>query len=227
MKNIIIFVCHDIGSVKFTLNSDKNAHIIFVGDKSVVYDAILNNPNIIIARNLPNNIEHEKKLLTFTAWYLIVKNNLFPDYDFFTVLEYDVVLDKGFKQNLDNELASNEFDVISFNHFMWSFLMNVELSVCEHFVQLKNINFRDVYSKIHQNGWYPTTNQCIKKQVLIDFVNWYYPDYLEIKNKDLHRLSWYHERMFSVFIYHYNLRIKAIPGLKHLSRDSHRMGYNR
>ena len=227
MKNIIIFVCHDIGSVEFTLKSDKNAHIIFVGDKSVVYDAILNNPNIIIARNLTHNIEHEKKLLTFTAWYLIVKNNLFSDYDFFTVLEYDVVLDKDFKQNLDNEVVSNEFDVISFNHFMWSFLMNVQLHACEHFLQLKNINFKDVYSKINQNGWYPTTNQCIKKQVLIDFVNWYYPDYLEIKNKDVQCLSWYHERMFSVFIYHHNLRIKAIPGLKHLSRDSHRMGYNR
>lgn len=226
MKNIIIFVCHDIGSVEFTLKSDKNAHIIFVGDKPI-NEKIQNNPNIIIARNLTHNIEHEKKLLTFTAWYLIVKNNLFSDYDFFTVLEYDVVLDKDFKQNLDNQVASNEFDVISFNHFMWSFLMNVQLHACEHFLQLKNINFKDVYSKINQNGWYPTTNQCIKKQVLVDFVDWYYPDYLEIKKNDLRSLSWYHERMFSVFIYHHNLRIKAIPGLKHLSRDSHRMGYNR
>jgi hypothetical protein len=225
MKNIVIFVCHDVGSLEYTLKSHTNAHIIFVGDKPI-NENIQNNPNIIIARNLPHHIEDEKKLLTFTAWYLIVKNNLFSDYDFFTILEYDVILDNDFKQNLDNELIFNEFDVISFNHFMWAFSINIRLPVCEHFAQVKNINFRDIYSKIIKNGWYPTTNQCIKKQVLVDFVNWYYPDYLEIKNKDIRSLSWYHERIFSVFIYHYNLRIKAIPGLKHLSRNSHRRGYN-
>lgn len=225
MKTIIVFVCHDIHSVEFVLQNDKNSHIIFVGDKPINHE-IHNNPNIIIARNLTNNIEHEKKLLTFTAWYLIVKNNLFPDYDFFTILEYDVVLDNNFKQNLDNELISNDYDVISFNHFMSAFYMNIKLPVCEHFVQFKNINFMQIYNKIHQNGWYPTTNQCIKKQVLIDFVNWYYPHYIEIKNRDAQRLSWYHERIFSVFIYHYKLRIKTIHGLKHLSRDSHCMGYN-
>ena len=225
MKNIIVFVCHDIETLEFTLKSDKNARIIFVGDKPV-NENIQNNPNIIIARNVTHNIEHEKKLLTFTAWYLIVKNNLFSDYDFFTVLEYDVTLDNNFKQNLDNELVSNNFDVISFNHSKSAFFMNIELPVCEHFCQLKNVDFMHTYSKIYQNGWYPTTNHCIKKQVLIDFVNWYYPDYLEIKKKDLYSLSWYHERIFSIFIHHFNLRIKPIHGLNHLSRDSHHMGYN-
>ena len=226
MKNIIVFVCHDIASVENTLKTDDNAHIIFVGDKPI-NENIQNNPYIIIARDLTHNIEHEKKLLTFTAWYLIVKNNLFSNYDYFTILEYDVTLDKNFKQNLDNVLISNNYvDVISFNHFMWSFGMHIKLHICQEFLQPKNINFMNIYSKINNNGWYPTTNQCIKKQVLVDFVNWYYPVCLEIKDKDYHYLSWYHERFFSIFIYHFNLQVKTISGLSHIGRNSHVNGYN-
>lgn len=225
MKHIIIFVCHDITSVEFILISNSNAHIIFVGDKPI-NENIQNNPYIIIARNLTHNIEHEKKLLTFTAWYLIVKNELFSNYDYLTILEYDVTLDKKFKQNIENELISNDLDVISFQYINWAFCMHIKLHICQEFLQPKNINFMDIYSKINNNGWYPTTNQCIKKQVLIDFVNWYYPVCLEIKDKDYHYLSWYHERFFSIFIYYYKLRIKTISGLSHLGRNSHVNGYN-
>ena len=78
----IVLVCHNIDIVTAILADDmkQNFHIIFVGNNPIS-DELYTNNRITIARNLPNNIESEKELLTFTAWYAIVKNNLFIEYD--------------------------------------------------------------------------------------------------------------------------------------------------
>ena len=90
----LVFICHDLNSIlnikKYLIYS--NCYIIFVGNKELLYD----NKKIIIARLYDNNIEHEQKLLTFTAWYLIIKNNLFKEYTHICLLEYDVIIKPSF-----------------------------------------------------------------------------------------------------------------------------------
>ena len=90
---IQIFICHNIEIVNNILNDPKkdNFHILFVGELEIS-EELSNNKRITIAKNLPNNIENEKDLLTFTAWYAIVKNNLFSEYKYICILEYDVLL---------------------------------------------------------------------------------------------------------------------------------------
>lgn len=100
VNNVVyVFVCHDQCLIPSTLNKIENSKLIFVGDKEID-DKLRENKDIIIARDLPNNIEHEKKLLTFTAWYLIVKNNLFLEYDYVCILEYDVALSVFFSDEI-------------------------------------------------------------------------------------------------------------------------------
>ena len=74
--------------------------------------------------------------------------------------------------------------------------------------------------------WYPSTNQCMNRKILNNFVDWYYPDYLQIKEQDLYSLSWYHERVFSVYIRINDLKVHILSGLGHFCKNSHQKGFN-
>jgi len=221
---IIVFVCHDNQTTKEALTKTANPYVIFVGDKEVD-EAHKNNPKVIIARDLPQNIETEKSLLTFTAWYAIIKNNLFQEYDYICVLEYDVIMDRYFEQtliditNINNE---NRNDVISFIPCGSHFFTDINESVLNQFINKKGLF--DIYKYIGPI-WYSTTNHCIQRRILSDFVDWYYPDCLMIKELDAPHLSWYHERIFHVYMKSKNLNIAHIKGLKHLYRNSHNGGF--
>ena len=221
---IIVFVCHSIETVEESLQKVPNAHIIFVGDKEV-NESIRANPNIIIAREQPDNIEHEKKLLTFTAWYLIIKNNLYKEYEYVCVLEYDVILEKNFEENLTNVLDKNIYDIISFKEGRSCFNMDINIKVLKEFLENKKKDYELSYEKC-RTMWYPSTNQCMNRKILNNFVDWYYPDYLQIKEQDLYSLSWYHERVFSVYIRINDLKVHILSGLGHFCKNSHQKGFN-
>jgi hypothetical protein len=221
---IIVFVCHSIETVKEALQKIPKAHIIFVGDKEV-NESIRNNSNIIIAREQTDNIEHEKKLLTFTAWYLIVKNNLYKEYEYICVLEYDVLLDQDFEKNLMDKVDEKIYDVIPFQQYKYHFNADIDIKVLRKFIENKKIEY-DVISHKCYKLWYPSTNQCLKRKILNDFVDWYYPDYLQIKEQDLTQLSWYHERAFSAYIMVNELKIYVLQGLEHFVKNSHKKGFN-
>jgi hypothetical protein len=52
-------------------------------------DRIEHLPNVIIARNLPDNIEHFPKLVAWTGWYALVRNDLITTH-YVNLFEYDV-----------------------------------------------------------------------------------------------------------------------------------------
>ena len=60
-----------------------------------------------------------------------------------------------------------------------------------------------------------------KRNILSDFVVWYYPTCLNIKLLDYNKLSWYHERLFYIFIEHNKLNYTYMKGLKHIQLNSH------
>lgn len=219
-NSIILFICHDKTTVFNVLQKVNNANIIFVGDQ-LIDNELRNIPNIIFARELPNNIEVDKKLLTFTAWYLVIKNNLFMDYEYICLLENDVLLNSSFITNLENETIKNEEDIISFNHGKTCFNRDISMNVFSESLKIKQIDSENMITKIKTQGWYPSTNQCIKRELLSKFVDWYYPFCYFINIKDPVKFSWYHERLFTVFIYDQNLKVKLIRGLSHLSNKSH------
>jgi hypothetical protein len=209
MKITTVFICHNEELVQKCLAKyDDTVYIFFVG-----LSGFIDHPRVIIARNLPDNIEKEPKLLTFTAWYAIIKNNLFTDSDFLCLLEYDVVLDSSFFSELRNACQSN--DIVAFKGGTAHWNSNITNSVITTFLVNKKAP--------HEAGkyWYHTTNLCMRRNILEKFVDWYYPDYLFIKERDNVRLSWYHERVFSAFISSNNYKVKQIGGLKHFQLNSH------
>jgi hypothetical protein len=209
----IIYICHNEKLINELQSKYDNPTIIFVGNSEVKIE----NPNIIIARNLINNIENEPKLLTFTAWYLIAKNNLFTEYDYLCLLEYDVILEANFENNLIKECAKNENHIISFipQNNGNCFLCDINYNIFNNYLISKNIHY-NTYEL-----WYSTTNHCIKREILLDFVDWYYPSYLQIKALDYTKLSWYHERLFSAYLNDKKTSIKYLPGLQHIQLNSH------
>ena len=155
----IVLVCHNIDIVTAILADDmkQNFHIIFVGNNPIS-DELYTNNRITIARNLPNNIESEKELLTFTAWYAIVKNNLFIEYDYICILEYDVQINNNFEQELIKKCESNIYDVISFIYFSNYFIFDIKEKVIKYFLENNNIEFKNF------NTWAATTNHCLKRK---------------------------------------------------------------
>jgi hypothetical protein len=203
-----------------SLNSilHQNTYIIYVGNNEIKPEW-RENPKIIIARELPNNIEQEVKLLTFTAWYLIIKNNLFESYEHICLMEYDLLLNETFKDDLSQICLENNPDVISFHkpYNYYFFQYDVSINVMSYFLQMKNIN----NSIINDMIWYASTNHCIRRKLLCDFVEWYYPDCLYIKHFDFANLSWYHERLFAVYLKSKNIEPFLLEGPEHQQLQSH------
>jgi hypothetical protein len=194
MKKCIVYVCHNLATVeKVFHNLIDDVYIIFVG-KEHTYA----HPKIIVARDYIN-IESEHKLLTFTAWYVIAKNKLLDDYDSYCILEYDCIISDivTFK----NELNKYTGDVVSFFVDSTNFLLDINTTCFYKFLHSKNIE--TTYSP--NTLWGSTTNHCIKKNVLYKFVDWYFPHCLWFKISDNFNYSYYHERLFSVFLMHYSI----------------------
>ena len=215
---IIVFICHDNASTQECLQKLPSSKIIFVGDQSIDSE-LRNNERVIIARELEHNIESEKKLLTFTAWYLVIKNRLFLDYKNICLFEYDISLDPAFESSIKKITSEDDHDVITFIMDCGHFLFDVNEIVLDDFVNLKGIENPNKYKN---NCWFNTTNHCIKREHLQDFVDWYYPDCLIIKERDFKKLSWYHERLFYIYVKHNNLKVVRINGIKHLYKNSHK-----
>jgi hypothetical protein len=76
------------------------------------------------------------------------------------------------------------------------------------------------------NIWFATSNHCLKRHKLTAFVDWYYPSCITIKKLDPIKISWYHERIFSLYILHYNFNITNIGGLHHQFSNSHQPIHN-
>jgi hypothetical protein len=205
----LCFICHSTDTAKEWLTSVNDCFILFVGDK--VCD--ISDSRIIQMRNLPNNIEKYKRLLTFTAWYAIVKNDLFMEYSHICLLEYDVSLETTFRDKVKPYIDADE-DCISFlmaTDNGRSFMIDINIQSVNAFLKGKGGSHITPPAR-----WYPTTNHCIKRSVLHTFVDWYFPDCLYFF--ELGSLSWYHERLFSVWL---NRSVPVIRCLTHKQANSH------
>lgn len=216
-KFVYCFICHRESDALILLQRYPNCYILFVGPND-----IKTNSRIYRIRDLPDNIEEERNLLTFTAWYAVSKNKLFEDVDYIGLFEYDVILHKQFEKRIKTEMDTKDWDVITFNTNTFQFLYDISYKVLSTFLKGKGIS--TIYSS--DTKWYCSTNHIVKRSLLDDFVNWYYPDCLQLKELDKKQLPYYHERLFSVYIKETNKATKVIEGiLEHIQQYSHRGGY--
>jgi hypothetical protein len=218
---IVVFICHDNSSLEFVANYLNNDYyyIIFVGFQNI-NEKYVNHPKIIIARYCAFNIENEYRLLTFTAWYAIIKNNLFPEAEYLCVLEYDVILNEpNFLECLKENIYNKNMKVYSFTTYPREVLQGIDRNTFIEFLTSKKCDINTIDFDFR---WNPTTNHCIHRKLLNDFVEWYYPDCLNLKEKDLTRFSYYHERMFAIYLQLNKINYHHIYGvLIHCQNNSH------
>jgi len=214
----IYIVCHDQNIILNTQYPNiPNLKYIFVGQNS--FDKIYDKPNVIIARNYPNNIESQKYLLSFTAWYLLAKNNICTT-SHVAILEYDCTLSPSLYQQTISEIK-NGYQAISFMQY------GSPVRQIGYLNQVTDINadivrITGMSHLINQCPWFHTTNQCLSLSLLRTFVNWFLNIEPKIREYDFLFLSWYHERLYSMYVSHQNIKHKVIPGLvEHTFSESH------
>lgn len=210
---LIVFICHNNETILNTRIKYPDSTIFFVGSSDVSQP----DSKIIISRDLAINIEDKPKLLTFTAWYAISKNQLFQEYDYICLFEYDVNLEPNFEEKLKNTIQNETElpDVISFFKIERYFFWDINPHLFYHFLNNKKAKY-DIC-----NEWYNTTNHCMKREILDEFVNWYYPSCIDLWLLDRKMISWYHERFFSVFMKIHNKRHIGVSGVDHCQDGSH------
>lgn len=222
LENDIFIVCHDYDMItelekQNHFKNINNYKYLLVGESKKVNSPFLE--KVIICEKLPNNIERLNKLLTFTAWYAIVKNNLSKT-DYVTIFEYDVDIKKSLDFDLDN------FDAIGYIEY----LIDSEKSfrdyppyIEEYVKKLKIVNHeQEIHNLYGSDKWACTTNFTLKIDFLKDFVDYYYN--LIIEDDIYHRVkqAHIHERMITMFCLKNKNKIKIENGyLEHFGKLSH------
>ena len=209
---LVAFIAHSMDIVE-TLNRDYvQPHILFVGAKPF---HATENPNVVVVRDLPHHIEDKWRLLTFTAWYAVAKNNLYPNHEHFCLLEYDAhVCTETFVQQV-KEAAPGA--VVGFMKTSAHFFSSIRPEVVAGFLGTKGID-PALYGASFE--WMCTTNLCMPRAFLLDFVDWY--DYEYLMQHDDANLPYYHERLAAVFtsVQKYPTNMLA-HRIKHDQKNSH------
>jgi hypothetical protein len=104
-QNIVIDFIH---SNKFS-NID-NVKYVFVGDKPV--DKIKDLNEVIVCRDLKDNIENYPNLTSFTGWYALWKNNLIES-DYINLFEYDINFSSDLVSQINNSYDEG-YDIIGY-----------------------------------------------------------------------------------------------------------------
>ena len=195
----IIFICHTEEIVEKLYKEHDNPIVLFVGMNPIT----ISFNNLIIVRDLPYHIEND---LIFSAWYAIIKNNLFND-EYLCLFEY-VTFD-SFQMD-----TSDGYDVYSFiesNENIERY--DITSTAYRLFIEKKGMQYKKI------DKWMSTTNHCMKQSVLKEFVDWYYPDCLSLKVDDPDGYRFYHERLFYFYIDSKGHSIKKIEGINTITHQ--------
>lgn len=162
----------------------------------------LNNDQIIVCNNLPDNIELFPCLCSYTGWYAVAKNKLYK-HNTVCLLEYDTVLLSNF-HTTNTEIIRQQYNT--------QYMISYSNTITDHYVfykstpwleiSLKKIHNIDLYNFVLQYKdqfplWPTTTNTTLPVQVLEAFIEWFHPMTNLFKHDPLG--AYVHERAFFIF----------------------------
>ena len=195
MDDLHIFVCiHDadlIVKIDPQLRMVANAPFtyIFVGRRSA--DLVRHWPNVVVARELPDNIEDENKFVDFTAWYAISRNGLGTARSL-ALIQYDTVISTKFSQKTIKKMASSPGSILGYIPWAMSdanFLKN-NMGAAPLARSINNIYQTDIYGLVAQaiasgdDTWPSANSFCLDPARLNQFVDWFLPLMPDIGNVD-------------------------------------------
>jgi hypothetical protein len=203
-------------------NNLPNLKYVFLGGGDV--SKLKDISNIIICRDLVDNIEEYPKLTSYTGWYAIWKNKLY-DSDYINLFEYDVDLHSDFNSILENNLNSNikVIGYVPINIHEGNFIGYNELSgdLKKSILKNYNINAEDFIKQYSSNTIISiTSNHTFEKKTFEHYMEWMECIKEDIKNgpKAGHQV----ERSIMLFYLTNNIDSGIIPEtLFHYQLNSH------
>jgi len=195
---------------------------VFVGDGAT--DKIDSRDDVIVARMLPDNIEHHANLLSFTAWYAIARNDL-AESGSVSILEYDVSIAESF--------TAETLAALSGTHCIAGYVpFKLSHPMFLHATPWFTNSLEAVYGvdadgivRSHLGGggrdlWTATTNISMRTGDLASFVDWFLPLTVRFRHDPIG--AHVHERTIPIFCKLNQIENVYIPGvLKHTQARSH------
>ena len=189
MTNIQSFIfIHDQDILLGCINNKKFDNLpklkyAFLGNGDI--SKIKNLPNVIICRDLIDNIEEYPKLTSYTGWYAIWKNKLY-DADYINLFEYDVNLHSDFTTILNNNITPDVeiIGYIPFNIHTPNFTKHEEVSgtVKKSILKNYNINVDEFIKNFPLDSIISiTSNHTFSKQAFEQYMEWMIPIQEDIK----------------------------------------------
>ena len=223
--------CHDQDIILEYENSNKFSELsdytyVFLGKRDC--DKLLDNPKVIIARNLEHNIEHYNELCSFTGWYVLWKNGLIKS-KYVNLFEYDVILTPFFEQITSKFLYEgvNMVGYIPFPCNNYHFIDNRNWvdTLFKGITEIYKVDFektlRQMMSKDPNMLWSSTSNSTMSIEFFNNYMKWFEP-MIDIVAESK-TAGGGHERSMSFFSIFYKIPITLTQGLmKHYQMDSHK-----
>lgn len=204
----------------------KNYNYVFLGKGHI--NEIENNKNVIISRNLDDNLEDYPKLTSFTGWYILWKHKLI-DTEYVNLFEYDINFTPDFLPRI-SKIVYDRLDMIGYIPFMSSHQMFIKhkpfidtlfktIKKTYHIDAQKLLN--ELINSQRMQYWSSTSNTTFRKSVFVQYMNWMIPMIEELKLDP--NAGHLHERSISIFSVLRNKKIVITNGfLKHFQMDSHK-----
>jgi hypothetical protein len=182
----VIVTVHDQNIILAFESAGKYRHVpkytyAFVGAGDC--DKIEHLSNVIIVRNLPDNIEQYKNLVDFTAWYAFVKNNLIGS-PYVALLQYDTAITDDFYTSTVDKLQNKSDFLLGYQFWEMmdeNFLSN-NVGAKPLFDALLDAYGVDLYQMIEahiaqfgDDGWPSSNNYATSHDVLRRYVQWLEP----------------------------------------------------
>ncbi|TAK47638.1 MAG: hypothetical protein EPO23_11485 [Xanthobacteraceae bacterium] len=184
--------------------------------------------NVVIARELPDNIEPENFFVDFTAWYAIVRNDLADD-AIVSLIQYDTAMTETFEAETVSTAAENPNCILGYipesttdenflrNNMGAAPLTNALKDV--YGVSLDEVMKNDVPGSA-KRSWPATNNVCMTPGILRAFVDWFEPMIGHIGNQP--HAGHAFERSIKIFSQHAGIPIIYLPHvMTHFQVNSH------
>lgn len=216
---------HDQDILLRLINSQKYKNFdkltwVFLGNKNT--NKLNNVSNIIIAKDLNENIEQYPKLTSFTGWYALCKNNLIKS-DYINLFEYDIMFNENF---YSVKIDKNKNDFVGYFPMSITDPVFIDMDIyikplLDSLFSKTNVDIKSIINLLPKNNlWASSSNSTWNTDTLNNYVNWF-EQFLNdiIDNK-------YCGHMFerSISFYHIIKQIKVLltNGLMlHLQINSH------
>lgn len=204
---------------------------VFVGGNDT--SKIRHFDNVLFAKNYEDNIEHLNYFVDYTAWYLIIKNNLIET-DVVSLIQYDTDITSTFEIETIKSFNSNFNSILGYVPYPISYCdfltcnMGAE-PLNKSLMSLYNLNIYDVVDKhvkeTSDTLWPSSNNIATTKLILEKLVYWFEPVAHEMGNFKHSGHSF--ERSIKIFSIINNITNPYLNDvLKHYQLDSHKTQRN-